>query len=64
MNNYAGVVLTPAVIAAAAAAPFIKLDLRPRGTLDVLDLFDRGELDLGIGYFNSPGERFGSTIVS
>jgi DNA-binding transcriptional LysR family regulator len=59
-NNYAAVVLTPPVIAAAAdAAPFIKLDIRPSGTLAVLDLLDRGELDLAIGYFDVPGERFG-----
>ena len=40
-NNYAAVVLTPAVIAAATdAAPFVQLDIRPSGTLNVLDLID------------------------
>jgi DNA-binding transcriptional LysR family regulator len=64
VNNYAAVVLTPAIIAAAAdAAPFIKLDIRPSGTLDVLGLLDRGELDLAIGYFPSPGERFGMSTL-
>jgi DNA-binding transcriptional LysR family regulator len=59
VNNYAAVVLTPAVIAAIAdAAPFVQLDIRPSGTLNVLDLIDRGELDLAIGYFEAPGERF------
>ncbi|HEX4195460.1 MAG TPA: LysR family transcriptional regulator [Stellaceae bacterium] len=58
-NNYAAVVLSPAMIAAAAdVAPFITLDIRPSGTLDVLGLLDRGELDLAIGYFEAPGERF------
>lgn len=58
-NNYATVVLTPALIAAASdAAPFVQLEVRPSGTLNVLDLIDRGELDLAIGYFTGPGERF------
>ncbi len=64
VNNYAAVVLTPAVIAAAAdAAPFIKLDIRPSGTLAVLDLLDRGELDLAVGSFDSPGERFSTSTL-
>jgi DNA-binding transcriptional LysR family regulator len=64
VNNYAAVVLTPAVVAAAAdAAPFIKLDIRPSGTLAVLDLLDRGELDLAIGYFGAPGERFSASTL-
>src|SRR6201993_3196485 len=45
VNNYAAVVVSPAlVLAAADAAPFVQLDLRPSGTLRVLDLLDRGEL--------------------
>ncbi len=65
VNNYAAVVLSPLLIAATAdAAPFVQLDIRPSGTLNVLDLLDRSELDLAIGYFASPGERFGlSTLL-
>ncbi len=60
VNNYASVVLSPAlVVAASEAAPFVQLALRPSGTLPVLDLLDRGELDLAVGYFETPGERFG-----
>ncbi|HEV8015803.1 MAG TPA: LysR family transcriptional regulator [Stellaceae bacterium] len=60
VNNYAAVVLTPPLIAASAnAAPFVQLDIRPSGTLSVFDLLDRGELDLAVGYFDAPGERFG-----
>jgi DNA-binding transcriptional LysR family regulator len=60
VNNYAAVVVSPAlVLAAADAAPFVQLDVRPSGTLRVLDLLDRGELDAVLGYFDNPGERFG-----
>src|ERR1700704_1815301 len=59
VNNYAAVVLAPAmVIAAAAAAPRLGLDLLPSGTRDIAALLDRGELDLAIGSFEESGERF------
>ena len=40
------------------AAPGVTLEFRPSGTLDVLDLLDRGGLELVIGLFAAPGERF------
>jgi DNA-binding transcriptional LysR family regulator len=40
------------------AAPGATLEFRPSGTLNVLDMLDRGELDLAIGPFAAPGERF------
>jgi DNA-binding transcriptional LysR family regulator len=59
VNNYAAVVLSPSlVMAVAAAAPSVQLDIRPSGTLDVVELLDRGELDLAVGDFAPPGERF------
>src|SRR5713226_8333898 len=59
VNNYAAVAVSPALVAAAAdAAPSVQLDLRPSGTLRIADLLDRGELDLAIGSFADPGERF------
>jgi DNA-binding transcriptional LysR family regulator len=59
VNNYAEIALTPALVAAvSAAAPAVRLDLRPSGTLDIVDLLDRGELDLSIGNMDSSGERF------
>jgi DNA-binding transcriptional LysR family regulator len=59
INNYAAIVMAaPLVGAVSAAAPLVQLDLRPSGTLDVFDRLDRGELDIGIGTFDTVGERF------
>jgi DNA-binding transcriptional LysR family regulator len=59
VNNYAAVVLAPPVVAAvSAAAPMVRLDLRPSGTLDFVDRLDRGDLDLTLGGMDSAGERF------
>jgi len=59
VDNCAAIVVAPALIgAAASAAPGVRLDLRPSGTLDVEDLIDRGELDLAVGPFTADRERF------
>src|SRR5258708_2020527 len=59
VNNYAAVVLAPPLVtAASAAAPSVRLDLRPSGTLDIVDRLDRGELDLALGSMGNAGERF------
>jgi DNA-binding transcriptional LysR family regulator len=59
LNNYAAIVLAaPLVAAVAAAAPKVRLDLRPRGILDIADRLDHGDLDLAIAGVDSPGERF------
>lgn len=59
VNNYAAVVLAaPLVSAVSAAAPAVRLDLRPSGTLDIVAHLDRGDLDLTLGSMDSPGERF------
>ena len=43
INNYAAVVLVPPLVAAVtAAAPLVRLELRPSGTLDLLQQMDRG----------------------
>ena len=64
VNNYAAVVLSPPlVMAVTAAAPLVQLNIRPSGTLDVVDLLDRGEIDLAIGDFAHPGERFSAAPV-
>jgi DNA-binding transcriptional LysR family regulator len=61
VNNYAAVVIAPPLVAAiAAAAPMVRLDMRPSGTLDILDHLDRGNLDLTLGGIETPGERFAS----
>jgi DNA-binding transcriptional LysR family regulator len=60
VNNYAAVAVSPALVAAAAeTAPSVQLDLRPSGTLRIVELLDRGELDFAVGSFAEPGERFG-----
>src|SRR5690349_445431 len=49
ISNYAAIVLAPPlVVAVSAAAPSVRLDLRPSGTgtLDIVDRLDRGDLDL------------------
>jgi DNA-binding transcriptional LysR family regulator len=59
INNYAAVVLAPSlVIAALAAAPNVRLDLRPSGTLDIVEKLDRGDLDLALVGSEAAGERF------
>jgi DNA-binding transcriptional LysR family regulator len=64
VNNYTAVVLTPPLVAAvSAAAPAVYLDLRPSGTLDIVDRLDRGDLDLALGSMESPGERFATATL-
>jgi DNA-binding transcriptional LysR family regulator len=59
VNDYAEVVLAPPLVAAVSAgAPAVRLDLRSSGTLNMVDLLDRGDLDLTVGSMDSPGERF------
>jgi DNA-binding transcriptional LysR family regulator len=59
VDNCAAIVVAPVLVGAAAtAAPGVRLDLRPSGTLDIEDLIDRGELDLAIGRFSADRERF------
>ncbi len=62
INNYAAVVVAPPLVTAVStAAPSVQLDLRPSGTLDIIECLDRGDLDLAIGSWDSFGERFACT---
>jgi DNA-binding transcriptional LysR family regulator len=62
INNYAAVVVAPPLATAvSAAAPSVQLDLRPSGTLDLIESLDCGDLDLAIGSLDSFGERFACT---
>ena len=64
LNNYAAVVIaSPLVAAVSAAAPSVRLDLRPGGTLDVVEQLDRGDLDLTLGSMSSAGERFAAATL-
>jgi DNA-binding transcriptional LysR family regulator len=60
VDNYSAIVLTaPLAARVATLAPNIMLEFQPSGTLDLIDLFDRGLLDLALGFFMQPPERFG-----
>ena len=64
INNYAAVILASLLLTAVtAAAPRIRLDLRPTGLRDISALLDHGELDLAIGTFDEGGERFASALL-
>ncbi len=59
IDNYAAMVLAGPIAAhAAELAPGVMLDFRPSGTLDIVDLIDKGELDLAVGPYGEAGERF------
>lgn len=59
VDNYAAIVLVAQIAARVARiAPQVRLEFRPSGTLDVLDLLDRGELHLAIGPAAVQAERF------
>jgi DNA-binding transcriptional LysR family regulator len=45
-------------MAIAETAPSVRLDIRPSGTLDIVELLDRGVLELVVGRLRRPGERF------
>ena len=60
VDNYSAIVLTaPLAARVAKLAPNISLEFQPSGTLDLADVFDRGLLDLALGFFMEPAERFG-----
>jgi DNA-binding transcriptional LysR family regulator len=59
VDNYSAVVLVGQLAGRIIkVAPGVTLEFHPSGTLNILDLLDRGELDLAIGSFPEPGERF------
>jgi DNA-binding transcriptional LysR family regulator len=59
VDNYSAVVLVGSVAGRITKlAPQVTLEFRPSGTLNVLNLLDRGELDLAIGPLFEQGERF------
>jgi len=59
VDNFSAVVLVAPIAAyVAKLAPGVRLDFRPSGTLNVLDLLDRSELDLSVGASDVNAERF------
>ena len=64
IDNYAAVVLVgPVASHIMQVAPRVTMDFRPSGTLHLLDLLDRGEIDLAIGPFAKQGERFSRQVL-
>lgn len=59
VDNYAAIVLiAPIAAKIAELAPGVRLDFRPSGTLNVLDLLDRSELHLAVVPSDVTAERF------
>jgi DNA-binding transcriptional LysR family regulator len=59
VDNYSAIVLVgPLAARVTKLAPGVRCEFRPSGTLNILDLLDRGELDLAIGPWPDQGERF------
>ena len=58
MSNFAAIVIAaPLAAACAEKAPYVRLVMRPSGTLDTDALLDRGLLDLAIGDMNGRRSR-------
>ncbi|WP_042691028.1 LysR family transcriptional regulator [Azospirillum sp. B506] len=61
LDNASAVSLSAPILAAvSAAAPLLRLDLRPSGTLDIDRMIDEADLDLFIGKARPQLERFAS----
>jgi DNA-binding transcriptional LysR family regulator len=64
VDNYSAVVLVGILAARIGRiAPKVLLEFQPSGTLKILDLLDRGELDLAIGPHSQQGERFSHQLL-
>ena len=64
VDNYAAIVLVGILAERVGkVAPRVLLEFRPSGTLEILDLLDRGELDLALGPHSAPGERFSHQLL-
>lgn len=62
VDNYAAIVLVAPIVANVGKfAPGVRLDFRPSGTLNVLDLLDRSELHFSVGASDLKAERFSRT---
>jgi len=63
-NNGAAIVLVGTIAGdSRAAAPNVRLAVRPSGTLDVPGMLDRGDLDIAIVGRPAPGARFSSHVL-
>jgi DNA-binding transcriptional LysR family regulator len=64
VDNYAAVVLVGIFAARIGKiAPQVLLEFQPSGTLKIVDLLDRGDLDLAIGPHSEAGERFSHQLL-
>jgi DNA-binding transcriptional LysR family regulator len=59
VDNYAALVLVgPAASRIGKTAPGVTVEFRPSGTVEIVDRLDSGEIDLAIGIFDEPAQRF------
>lgn len=59
MNNYAARAVAPSLVhLVAEAAPHVRLEIRPVGSNDLMDLLDGDGLDLALSTLLDSGERF------
>jgi DNA-binding transcriptional LysR family regulator len=64
VDNYSAIVLVGILAARIGKiAPKVLPEFQPSGTLKILELLDRGELDLAIGPHLEPGERFSCQLL-
>ena len=64
VDNYAAIVLAPPIAARVAkAAPRLALDFHPSGNLNLIDLLDRGQIDLAIGPLLDDAERLAHQLL-
>jgi DNA-binding transcriptional LysR family regulator len=64
VDNYAAVVLVGSIAARVIKiAPHVMIDFRPSGTLDIPDRLDRSDIDLAIGSYPEPAERFSRQLL-
>lgn len=64
VNNFGAIALAaPLAGECRKQAPRLRLSLRPSGTLDVLNLLERGELDLVISPLDAPADRFAAETL-
>jgi DNA-binding transcriptional LysR family regulator len=64
LNNFGAIALAaPLADASLKEAPRIRLSLQPSGTLDVLNLLERGELDLVISALDASADRFAAETL-
>lgn len=64
VNNYSAIVLAAGIaVQCAVMAPHVRLAMRPSGTLNLVSLMDRGEVDLVLSSPTQNNERIRSKLI-